>query len=171
MNAVPSPWTTARLFWWPLGLVVLADLGTKALAHTLLARHRSYTLLGDVLQLTLAYNPGAAFGVHLGSYSRWIFMAIAAVAVVVLWQMYRDTPKGDRVRALALGLIAGGALANLLNRIWSAQGVVDFIDVGIGQLRWPTFNLADSAITIGAVMLGWVLWNEDSRRLPLPDRS
>jgi signal peptidase II len=164
MNAVPSPSPTARLFWWPLGLVVLADVATKALAHTQLARSRSYPLLGEALQFTLTYNPGAAFGLHLGPYSRWIFLAVAVVALVVLWRMYRETSRGDQARALALGLISGGALANLLNRLWSAQGVVDFIDVGIGELRWPTFNLADSAISIGAVLLVWVLWDEDHPR-------
>ena len=161
MTALLSRTPTARLFWWPLGLVVLADVATKAVAHTRLTRFRSYSLLGDALQFTLTYNPGAAFGLHLGSYSRWVFLIVAAV---VLWRMYRDTPAGDRLRVVALGLISGGALANLLNRVWSAQGVVDFIDVGIGQLRWPTFNLADSAITVGAVLLVWALWEEDRPR-------
>lgn len=161
MNAVLTRVPTARLFWWPLGLVVLADVATKAMAHTRLARSRSYQLLGDTLQFSLTYNPGAAFGLHLGSYSRWIFLIVAAVALVVLWRMYRDSPTGDRLRVLALGLISGGALANLVNRIWSAQGVVDFIDVGIGELRWPTFNVADMAISVGAVVLVWALWAED----------
>lgn len=164
MTATLSRWPTARLFWWSLGLIVLTDVVTKALAHSLLVRHRSLSLFGDALQLTLAYNPGAAFGLHLGSYSRWIFLIIAAVALVVLWRMYRDTSAGDRPRALALGLISGGALANLLNRVWSARGVVDFIDIGIGELRWPTFNVADIAISVGSLLLAWALWEDDRSR-------
>ena len=153
---------TAR-FWWIVGLVVLTDVVTKALAHTLLVRHRPYPILGSVVQLVLVHNPGAAFGLYLGLYSRWIFAAGAVLALVVLWRMAHTGPAGDRIRTLALGLIAGGAMGNLVNRVWSVPGVVDFLDVGVGSARWPTFNLADVAISIGAGLLVFVLWREDAR--------
>ena len=152
----------ATMFWSAAAGAVIVDVLTKALAHSVLVRHRSYGLLGDFLQLTLVYNPGAAFGLHLGAFSRWIFLLIALVALVVLYRMYRETHPGGWLRALALGLIAGGAAGNLINRLWSSRGVVDFIDVGIGDLRWPTFNFADIGVSIGAVLLAWVLWREDS---------
>jgi signal peptidase II len=114
------------------------------------------------------YNPGAAFGLHLGPYSRWIFFAVAAFAVVLLNRMSRTTPVGDRFRQLALGLICGGAAGNLIDRIRSARGVVDFIDVGVGTLRWPTFNVADIAVSCGAVALAISLWREDSNRSEQP---
>ena len=106
--------------------------------------------------------PGAAFGLSLGPHSRWLFTALALVVLVFLWRMYRATPPGDWVQALALGLVSGGAIGNAVNRIWSERGVVDFLDVGIGDARWPTFNVADIAITIGAFLLAWILWREDS---------
>ena len=162
MNFVSSR-RNASLFWGIAILAVLVDVLTKALAHRVLIRYRAIPVLADIIQLRLVYNPGAAFGLHLGSYSRWIFMAIAAVAIFVLWRMYRETRVGSRLRLLALGLIAGGAGGNLINRVWSKAGVVDFIDVGIGDLRWPTFNVADIAVSTGAILLCWVLWDEDRR--------
>jgi signal peptidase II len=64
------------------------------------------------------------------------------------------------MRFLALALVCGGAFGNLVDRVRSAQGVVDFIEVGIGAYRWPTFNVADSAITVGAIALAISLWLE-----------
>ena len=78
--------------------------------------------------------------------------------------MSRATPDGDRFRQIALGLIGGGAAGNLVDRIRSSQGVVDFLDVGVGTLRWPTFNVADIAVSCGAVALAFSLWREDARR-------
>jgi len=96
----------------------------------------------------------------VGDNSRWIFMALAVVALFVLASLVRSTRPGDRFRLLALALVCGGAVGNLIDRIRSAQGVVDFVDVGVGAWRWPTFNVADSAITIGAIALGLSLWQE-----------
>jgi signal peptidase II len=62
---------------------------------------------------------------------------------------------------LALALVCAGALGNLFDRLRSDLGVVDFIDVGVGDGRWPTFNVADMAVSVGAVLLAWVLWQED----------
>src|SRR5258705_2211813 len=72
--------------------------------------------------------------------------------------MSRSAPVGDRFRQLALGLVAGGAAGNLIDRIRSARGVVDFLDVGIGAYRWPTFNVADIAVSCGAIALAISLW-------------
>ena len=69
------------------------------------------------------------------------------------------------MRVLALGLAWGGAAGNLIDRFHSPQGVVDFIDIGVGDVRFWTFNVADSAVTVGALMLAWVLWREDRRAL------
>ena len=62
---------------------------------------------------------------------------------------------------MALALVCAGAVGNLLDRMRSFFGVVDFIDVGVGDARWPTFNVADMAVSVGAVLLAWVLWQED----------
>lgn len=151
----------ALVFWPTLTVVAVLDVVTKYLAHTRLVRHVPLDLLGEVVRIALAYNPGAAFGLNVGPYSRGVFTVVTAVALVVLYRMYRDTQPGDRARTVALALISGGALGNLINRFWSTRGVVDFIDVGIGELRWPTFNVADIGISIGAVLLAWVMWRED----------
>jgi signal peptidase II len=146
--------------------VIAIDLITKLLAeHYLVPRYVPHRIIGDAVRFTLAYNPGAAFSMSLGPYSRYIFGSFAVVALVVLWRLYRLSGpakrSGDRMRILALGLAWGGAAGNLLDRIRSPLGVVDFIDVGVGDARWPTFNVADMAVSVGAGLLAWVLWQED----------
>ncbi len=117
------------------------------------------------MRFTLAYNPGAAFSMSLGPNSRFIFGAFAMVALVVLWRLYRMTGTGsragDRIRVAALGLAFGGAAGNLIDRFRSPQGVVDFIDIGAGDVRFWTFNVADSAVTVGAIILAWSLSREE----------
>jgi signal peptidase II len=118
-------------------------------------------VFGDVVRLTLVFNRGAAFGLHLGEYSRWIFLVLTIAALIILAQLYRATPARDIARTLAIALVSGGAIGNLIDRVRGPQGVVDFIDIGIGDARWPTFNVADMAVSTGAVLLAYVLWGED----------
>ena len=149
-----------RLFWATASGVVILDLITKFVAEATLARRVPLPIIGDWVQLRLVYNEGAAFGLHLGEHSRWIFLGLAVLALIVLGSMVRAARPGDRFRLLALALVCGGATGNLIDRIRSAQGVVDFVDVGLGAWRWPTFNAADSAITVGAIALALSLWLE-----------
>ena len=149
-----------RLFWGTAAAIIVADLLTKLLAEARLARSMPLSIIGDWVQLRLVYNQGAAFGLDVGEYSRWVFFSLAVIALVVLGSMVRSTRPGDRFRLLALALVCGGAAGNLIDRIRSAQGVVDFLDVGVGSWRWPTFNIADSAITVGAIALALSLWQE-----------
>lgn len=149
-----------RLFWWTASVILAADIVTKLVAESLLSRHLSVSVIGDFVQLRLVYNNCAAFGMCLGAYSRWIFFGLAIVALVVLGSMVRAAQPGDRVRFFALALVCAGAVGNVIDRIRSSQGVVDFLDVGIGGRRWPTFNVADSAITVGAIALAVSLWLE-----------
>src|SRR5581483_604500 len=121
-----------------------------------------HDVYGPWLRLTLVHNPGAAFGLHLGQYSRWIFMTLTIIALAILGRLYAMTRRGDVLRTLALALVCGGAVGNLIDRVRSPYGVVDFIDVGLGDSRWPTFNVADMAVCIGAFLLAWVLWLEDT---------
>ena len=165
-----APGAERRIFWIAAVVVILLDLITKIVAEAVLLRTPGIAVLGDWFQLRLVYNQGAAFGLHLGPYSRWIFLTVAIVAVVVLRRMSRTSPPGDWFRQLALGLVAGGAAGNLIDRIRSTRGVVDFLDVGIGALRWPTFNVADIAVSCGAIALAISLWREDARR-PEPESA
>jgi signal peptidase II len=143
-------------------VIVVADVITKALAVWALVPQRlPHEIIGQTVRMTLVYNPGAAFGLHLGEYSRWIFMALTAGALFILGRLYRATRDGDLLRVLAIALVCGGAIGNLIDRVRSASGVVDFIDVGLGDMRWPTFNVADMAVSIGAFLLAWVLWGDE----------
>jgi signal peptidase II len=154
--------SNARLFWPVIAGVAVLDVVTKAIAERALVLPRvPREVLGNALRFTLVYNPGAAFGLHLGPYSRVIFTTLTVVALVILGRLYQATLPGDRWRTLALALVCGGAVGNLLDRLRSDLGVVDFLDVGIGDLRWPTFNVADMAVSCGAVLLALVLWRED----------
>lgn len=153
-----NPW----LFWPVMVVVVTVDVLTKwAAVYGLVPEYTPHEIVGDFVRFTLAYNPGAAFGLSVGSASRWIFTVLTLVALFVLWSLYRATREGDLLRTLALALVAAGAIGNLIDRLRWARGVVDFIDVGIGQHRFWTFNVADSAVSVGAILLGWVLLQQD----------
>jgi len=149
-----------RLFWATAAAVVVADIATKVLAESALTPTRPIPLIGDYVELRLVFNQCAAFGLCLGAYSRWIFFGLAIVALFVLRAMVRSARPGDRFRFASLALVCAGAVGNVIDRIRSPRGVVDFVDVGIGSARWPTFNVADSAITVGAIALAVSLWLE-----------
>lgn len=133
--------------------ILAADILTKLWAVDALSMHQPVEVLGDVVRLTYTHNPGAAFGIHVGEHSRIFFLLLGAAALVILYLLYRATPAWDRLRLAALALVAGGALGNMLDRVRYERGVVDFLDVGIGAHRWPVFNVADMAVTTGALLL------------------
>ena len=154
--------SNAPLYWGVIVTVVVLDVVTKWLAVRHLQDYFGHVqVLGDWVRFTLVYNPGAAFGLHLGPYSRWIFTALTVGALGILWRLLTATRPGDTARVLAIALVTAGAIGNLIDRLRSSQGVVDFIDVGIGERRWPTFNVADMAVSGGAFLLAWVLWREE----------
>jgi signal peptidase II len=153
-----------RLFVAVFAAVIALDVVTKAVAEAHLPGVAGVPVLGQFFQLRLVYNQGAAFGLHLGPLSRWFFLGFAVVAVFVLNHLSRTAEAGDRFRQLACGLVAGGAAGNLIDRVRHSRGVVDFLDFGIGMYRWPTFNVADIAVTCGAVALAISFWREDVRR-------
>lgn len=144
----------ARFFWPTVAVVYCLDFVTKRLAEThLLPEHVPHRVIGELVRFTLAYNKDAAMGLSLGGYSRTGFTLTAAAILVVLGVLYRRTPENDKFSALALALVVAGALGNLTDRLMSSRGVVDFIDVGIGNARFWTFNVADAGVTCGAIVL------------------
>ena len=155
-------------FWLPLAVVVALDIVTKRWAERTLELHLPVQVVGDVVRWNLVYNEGAAFGTHVGEWSLVIFTLLAALVLVFLGRIYKETAADDRQRLLALGLVCGGAVGNLVDRIRHGLGVVDFIDIGVGSIRFWTFNVADSAVTIGAILLAWSLWREPE---PQAERS
>jgi signal peptidase II len=134
-------------------LVLLLDQATKLLAETWLVPYQPVPVL-PVLNLMLAYNPGAAFSLLADQpgWQRWFFVALAlGVSAYLLWWL-RGLAPGRRLEAIGLGLLLGGAIGNVIDRLWLGM-VIDFIDVHYAGWHWPAFNLADSAITVGAGLL------------------
>lgn len=144
-----------------IGAIVVLDGFTKLLAvDRLVPVHMPHQVVGEYVRLTLVYNRGAAFGLHLGSWSRGLFIGLTFVALGILWSMYRASAPTARWRVLAVASVSAGALGNLVDRVRSSRGVVDFVDIGVGAWRWPTFNVADIAVSCGAVALAIILWRE-----------
>jgi signal peptidase II len=142
-------------------LVLLVDCSTKDLAVTALSpEYTPHPVAGDILRLTLAYNQDAAMGLPLGRFGRWPLIATGVGIIAALVRMLWLTSPGAGTKRVALGLVIGGALGNLSSRITTPRGVVDFIDLGIGDRRFYLFNVADIAVCAGAVLLAWILWQE-----------
>ena len=144
------------LFWLWLSLLVIAlDLLTKWLAESSLTLYQQLPVIDGLFSLTLAYNTGAAFSflADSGGWQRWFFIAIAVAVSVMLLVWLARLGRDKRIEAIALALILGGALGNLYDRVVHGH-VVDFILVH-WQQSWffPAFNIADSAITVGAALL------------------
>ncbi len=131
-------------------IVLGLDLITKWTASVTLESGRSIPILGDVFRFTLVHNSGAAFGLFPGRGNAFVFFSAAAIGLILLlvWRL----PARSRIELIALGAILGGALGNLQDRL-RVGFVIDFIDVGLGHLRWPVFNVADAAVTLGVVLL------------------
>lgn len=144
-----------HLFWLWLSLLVIAvDLWSKSFAVRHLQLYESYSILPGCFAFTLAHNYGAAFSFLYGAggWQRWFLSAIAIVVSGLLVAWLLRLPREAKFLPVAIALLLGGALGNLYDRI--VQGyVVDFIHVYYGNWHFPAFNIADSAITVGTLML------------------
>jgi len=148
----------ANRFWTIFLTIVLIDVATKRFAVSwLFPPYVPHDIIDDFLRFTLAFNSGGAMSLSLGPSSRWWFTLLSIATLLVLAYMYRQTSPDDRIQIAALALICGGAVGNLLDRIRSPRGVVDFIDIGIGTHRFWTFNIADMGVTMGTATLTWLL--------------
>lgn len=146
-----------------VAVVLTLDIITKFWVVRTFDLYETTPVLGDFFRFTYTHNRGAAFGIDIGEHSRIFFLVLSLVALGVLAAIYRATPAWDRLRVLALSLVAGGALGNILDRIRYERGVVDFLDFGVGASRFPVFNIADTAVTIGATLLLISFWLEGRR--------
>jgi signal peptidase II len=135
-------------------VVAIADLATKAWVTSVFQLNETLRVT-PFFNLVLAHNPGAAFSflADAGGWQRWFFVAVTVVVSVVLLSMLRRS-HGNRLLATALALVLGGAVGNLWDRATLGY-VVDFIQVHAGGYYFPAFNVADSAITVGVVLLLW----------------
>jgi len=149
MGIGQRPW-----HWFVLaGVIMIADLVTKEWASATLVLHQPVEVL-PFFNLTLVHNPGAAFGIladHPG-WQRWFFIALTAIiGGVIAWWLAHGA-RGKIGLSAALAMILGGALGNLVDRVRFGY-VVDFLDVHAFGWHWPAFNIADAAITCGAILL------------------
>ena len=143
--------TTRLAALWLVPLVIVIDQLTKHVVRGALLLGDPVEVLGSFFRLTFIYNRGAAFGMHLGSPAMHTVVSLIALAVVG-W-LYWCLPPAARLLQAALALVVGGAIGNIIDRLRFGQ-VVDFFDVGLGETwRWPIFNIADSCVTVGVVLL------------------
>lgn len=136
-------------------VVILLDQLTKQLAEARLVYAEPLAVMPS-FNLTLLYNRGAAFSFlsDAGGWQRWFFVAVSILASIALVFWLRKLSSGQWLLAVALALVLGGAIGNLIDRLWLGH-VVDFIQVYYRDFYWPAFNIADSAIAVGAVLLVW----------------
>ena len=145
--------------WWPrhwfalAAVIAAADWATKAWADAALMLHRPVEVL-PFLNFTLVYNPGAAFGIlaDAGDWQRWLLVVITAALAAFLAVWLAWGARGKAWLSAALALLLAGAIGNLIDRVRFGH-VIDFIDVHAFGWHWPAFNIADAAITCGALLL------------------
>ncbi len=156
MSLVPRPSSlvTIMLKWlWLSALVIVLDQVSKYMATEMLEMFQPVAVM-PMFNLTLMYNPGAAFSFlsEAGGWQRWFFTIVALVISGVIFTWIRRLDVGQHLQAAALSLVLGGALGNLIDRLLLGH-VVDFIQIYYDRWYWPAFNIADSAITLGVVLL------------------
>ena len=145
-----------------LPFLLISDILTKRWAMTALDGQPT-ELFGGLVPLTLAFNRGAAFGLSIGNDPRWFFIPVTLFALGLLAYLLLQTDSRDRFRIFALSLVLTGALGNLIDRVRWDRGVVDFIGpIDLGFMDWPIFNVADMAISCGAVALAISFWMEET---------
>jgi len=141
--------------------IIALDIMTKRWALEALSGQSS-ELFGGLVPLTLAFNKGAAFGMSIGDDSRWFFVPVTIIALVLLAVLYRQAAERDFLRIVSISLVVSGAVGNLIDRVRWDRGVVDFLGP-IDLVFWdfPIFNVADMAITCGAILLAVSFWLEE----------
>jgi signal peptidase II len=147
-------------------LVVLLDQATKAWIISTMRLYESFAVIGGLFNITYVRNPGAAFGFLAGAsplFRYVFFLSVTAAAILLIFHYLRVSRIEAPSLVLALALILAGAVGNLIDRIRFGE-VVDFLDVFFGRYHWPAFNVADSAITIGAAILIVILLQKRKER-------
>jgi signal peptidase II len=151
----------------PLTVVAL-DQATKFWVGTRMELFESIPVIPGFFSITYVRNPGAAFGMFSQAHDLWrmsLLVGVSLVAVALLTLFFLRSPHAERVSRLAAVLVMGGALGNLIDRLRFGE-VIDFLDLFVGRLHWPAFNVADSAITIGIGLFVVSAWRERRERSP-----
>jgi signal peptidase II len=150
-----------------LGVLVL-DQWTKWLVEVHLPHHSAQPIIPGLLNLTHVRNTGVAFGLFAsdgGGGSGWLLTLLGLGALVAVGLYFWFAPTRDRSLLVALALVVGGAIGNLIDRV-SSGAVTDFIDVYVGAHHWPSFNVADSAISIGILLMAIDSFRPRHREVP-----
>ncbi|MEA3413067.1 MAG: signal peptidase II [Pseudomonadota bacterium] len=158
---------------WLAAAVILVDQASKQVALATLSLHEPVPVM-PLFNITLVYNKGAAFSFlsEAGGWQRWFFSLLAIVISVLIVFWIKGLQRDRAWTAAGLALVLGGALGNLMDRL--AYGyVVDFIDVYYANHHWPTFNIADAAITVGAAILivNQIFFHKPEPESPDPERG
>ena len=143
---------THRWLWLSFTIVVI-DQTSKLLAEYYLVQGQLYPV-APFFNLTLLYNPGAAFSLlsEAGGWQRWFFIIVTVVVCGILWSWLKRFEPEAKTLFIAVHLVLGGAVGNLLDRLFRGE-VVDFLDVYYQTYHWPAFNVADTCITLGALII------------------
>jgi len=141
------------------GIVVIADQLTKWAVIKLITLYDMVVVIPGFFNLVHIQNTGGAFGMFAGQqnfFQRFIFLAVTIVAICLIVYLYKNTPEEYPILSFGFSLIFGGAIGNMIDRIRFGR-VTDFLDIYIGNLHWPAFNIADSAITVGMIIFGFYI--------------
>ncbi len=157
------------IFFLGAAVIIALDQITKSAITARFILHESYPVIDGLFNLVYVMNPGAAFGflADASETFRYIFFTGVTVAAVLLivYYLIKSNPRNIMLVG-SLTLIFGGAVGNLIDRL-RFGAVVDFLDVYIGTAHWPAFNVADSAITVGAILMIWeMILNRQSKDDP-----
>ncbi len=147
-------WSDYLPFFGTASAVVLVDQVTKALVLAYIPLHEGFAVIPGFFNLAHVRNPGGAFSFLAGGDSpmrHYLFLAAGVVALGLILYFYSQTPATHRFLKLGLALIFGGAIGNMIDRLRFNE-VVDFLDFYVGKAHWPTFNIADSGVTVGVVI-------------------
>ena len=153
---------TTRTAYLVAAIVFVLDRLTKWVIESTMTTLDVRQVIPGFFDIVHARNRGAAFSILADSDSIWrdvLLIGVAAAALIIVVSMLRKAPQLDRPTALALSLILGGALGNLFDRV-AFGAVTDFLDFYIGDLHWPAFNVADSAVVIGSALLLLGMWRK-----------
>ena len=140
--------------------VVLLDCITKAYIDSTMSLHESVVVIGGFLNITYVRNPGAAFSFLATASSGFrsvFFLTVTVLAIILVLYYIAKSKTEEPFMIFALSLILSGALGNFIDRVRLGE-VIDFIDVHLGAYHWPAFNVADSAITVGAFIMLFALF-------------
>jgi signal peptidase II len=138
-----------------VGLILIFDQITKVYVDSSMHLHESIPVIEGLFSITYVRNPGAAFGFLAGAsqlFRSIFFVAVAVLAIILVVHYIWKSRAGEPRLTFALSLILSGAVGNLIDRVRLGE-VIDFLDFYIGSIHWPAFNVADSAISVGAVIL------------------